>query len=99
MSSAYSSSDIEVLSGLDPVRMRPGMYTDTTRPNHLAQEVIEDAAEHGLVLSEHGKLYDTKVGQALPDGVEPMPLLTEEELSQKTQHGRQNERGGEANNR
>lgn len=45
-----------------------------------APQVIEDAAEHGLVLSEQGKLYDTKVGQALPDGVEPMPLLTEEEL-------------------
>ncbi len=45
-----------------------------------APQVIEDARDHGLVLSERGKLYDTKAGQALPDGVRPMPLLTEEEL-------------------
>ena len=40
MNSAYDASAIEVLSGLEPVRKRPGMYTDTSRPNHLAQEVI-----------------------------------------------------------
>ncbi|WP_299777903.1 cupin domain-containing protein [uncultured Roseobacter sp.] len=45
-----------------------------------APQVIEDAADHGLVLSEDGKLYDTKQGQALPDGVKPMPLLTDDEL-------------------
>jgi len=45
-----------------------------------APQVIEDAADHGLVLSDEGKLYDTKQGQALPDGVAPMPLLSDEEL-------------------
>lgn len=45
-----------------------------------APQVIEDAADHGLVLSEKGKLYDTKRGQGLPEGVAPMPLLTNEEL-------------------
>ncbi len=45
-----------------------------------APQVIEDASDHGLVLSEEGKLYDSKQGQSLPDGVSPMPLLTEEEL-------------------
>ena len=45
-----------------------------------APQVIEDAADHGLVLSEEGKLYDTKKGQSLPEGVKPMPLLTDEEL-------------------
>ncbi|MEM9638068.1 MAG: cupin domain-containing protein [Pseudomonadota bacterium] len=45
-----------------------------------APQVIEDAADHGLVLSEEGKLYDSKQGQALPEGVKPMPLLTDEEL-------------------
>lgn len=45
-----------------------------------APQVIEDARDHGLVLSEQGKLYDTKKGQSLPAGVGPMPLLTEEEL-------------------
>ncbi|MEM7489047.1 MAG: cupin domain-containing protein [Pseudomonadota bacterium] len=46
-----------------------------------APQVIEDAADHGLVLAETGKLYDTKRGQVLPDGVAPMPLLTEAELA------------------
>ncbi|MGR3464520.1 cupin domain-containing protein [Limimaricola sp.] len=45
-----------------------------------APQVIEDAADHGLVLGENGKLYDTKKGQSLPEGVKPMPLLTEEQL-------------------
>ncbi|MCB2055954.1 MAG: cupin, partial [Geminicoccaceae bacterium] len=45
-----------------------------------APQVIEDAREHGLVLAKTGKLYDSKKGQSLPPGVEPMPLLTEEEL-------------------
>ena len=45
-----------------------------------APQVIEDAKDHGLVLGENGRLYDTKKGQRLPDGVRPMPLLTEEEL-------------------
>ncbi len=45
-----------------------------------APQVIQDAATHGLVLSEKGKLYDTKKGQHLPEGIRPMPLLTDEEL-------------------
>ena len=45
-----------------------------------APQVIEDASDHGLVLGENGKLYDTKAGEALPDGVGPMPMLSEEEL-------------------
>ncbi|WP_341937265.1 DNA topoisomerase IV subunit B [Marinimicrobium sp. C2-29] len=44
----YSSEDIEVLTGLDPVKKRPGMYTDTTRPNHLAQEVIDNSVDEAL---------------------------------------------------
>ena len=46
-----------------------------------APQVIEDAAEHGLVLGENGKLYDGKKGQSLPEGVRPMPVLTEKELA------------------
>lgn len=45
-----------------------------------APQVIEDAKDHGLVLGEDGKLYDSKVGEMLPEGVNPMPLLTEEQL-------------------
>lgn len=48
MSQAYNSAEIEVLTGLDPVRKRPGMYTDTTRPNHLAQEVIDNSVDEAL---------------------------------------------------
>ncbi|MCB1722802.1 MAG: DNA topoisomerase IV subunit B [Gammaproteobacteria bacterium] len=46
--SAYDASAIEVLSGLEPVRKRPGMYTDTARPNHLAQEVIDNSVDEAL---------------------------------------------------
>ena len=46
-----------------------------------APQVIQDAADHGLVLSEAGKLYDTKKGEALPDGVGPMPIMSDEEAN------------------
>ncbi len=46
--SNYNAEDIEVLTGLDPVRKRPGMYTDTSRPNHLAQEVIDNSVDEAL---------------------------------------------------
>ena len=48
MNSRYNAVDIEVLSGLDPVKRRPGMYTDTSRPNHLAQEVIDNSVDEAL---------------------------------------------------
>jgi len=48
MNGKYQSSDIEVLTGLEPVRRRPGMYTDTTRPNHLAMEVIDNSVDEAL---------------------------------------------------
>ena len=47
-SGEYNAEAIEVLTGLDPVRKRPGMYTDTTRPNHLAQEVIDNSIDEAL---------------------------------------------------
>ncbi len=47
--SGYDASSIEVLSGLEPVRKRPGMYTDTSRPNHLAQEVIDNSVDEAIV--------------------------------------------------
>jgi topoisomerase-4 subunit B len=49
----YDAADIEVLSGLDPVRRRPGMYTDTTRPNHLAQEVVDNSVDEALAGHAH----------------------------------------------
>jgi topoisomerase-4 subunit B len=48
MANRYDAADIEVLSGLEPVRRRPGMYTDTTRPNHLAHEVVDNSVDEAL---------------------------------------------------
>jgi len=56
MNTRYDAADIEVLSGLDPVKRRPGMYTDTSRPNHLAQEVIDNAVDEAL--AGHGNRLD-----------------------------------------
>ena len=46
--STYDGSSIEVLEGLEPVRRRPGMYTDTTSPNHLGMEVIDNSVDEAL---------------------------------------------------
>jgi len=59
MSSRYNAADIEVLSGLEPVKRRPGMYTDTTRPNHLAQEVIDNSVDEAL--AGHAKTVEVTV--------------------------------------
>ncbi|WP_250625752.1 DNA topoisomerase IV subunit B [Pinirhizobacter soli] len=59
MTSRYNAADIEVLSGLDPVKRRPGMYTDTTRPNHLAQEVIDNSVDEAL--AGHAKSIEVTV--------------------------------------
>ena len=53
---SYNASDIEVLSGLEPVRRRPGMYTDTSRPNHLAHEVVDNSVDEAL--AGHAKQID-----------------------------------------
>ncbi len=59
MNSKYNAADIEVLSGLEPVKRRPGMYTDTTRPNHLAQEVIDNSVDEAL--AGHAKTIEVIV--------------------------------------
>jgi topoisomerase-4 subunit B len=59
MSKSYRAADIEVLSGLEPVRRRPGMYTDTSRPNHLAHEVIDNSVDEAM--EGHAKRIDVKV--------------------------------------
>ncbi len=75
MSSKYDAADIEVLSGLEPVRKRPGMYTDTSRPNHLAQEVIDNSVDEAIVgyatkievtLYKDGSLEVTDDGRGMP---------------------------------
>ncbi|MDX9787232.1 MAG: DNA topoisomerase IV subunit B [Desulfobacterales bacterium] len=52
----YTAEAIEVLSGLDPVRRRPGMYTDTSRPNHLAHEVVDNSVDEAI--AGHAKCID-----------------------------------------
>ena len=75
MSSAYDSSAIEVLTGLEPVRRRPGMYTQTDRPNHLAQEVIDNSVDEAIeghaksievTLHKDGSLSVTDDGRGMP---------------------------------
>ena len=53
MSSRYEAADIEVLTGLEPVRKRPGMYTDTSRPNHLIQEVVDNSVDEAIAGYAH----------------------------------------------
>ncbi|AWV07847.1 DNA topoisomerase IV subunit B [Marilutibacter maris] len=80
MSSRYNAADIEVLSGLDPVKRRPGMYTDTARPNHLAQEVIDNAVDEALaghaksieiVLHPDGSCEVADDGRGMPVDIHP----------------------------
>jgi topoisomerase-4 subunit B len=80
MTDQYNSDSIEVLSGLDPVRHRPGMYTDTTRPNHLGQEVIDNSVDEALaghaqnisvVLDTDQSLEITDDGRGMPIDIHP----------------------------
>jgi len=80
MSSRYDAADIEVLSGLDPVKRRPGMYTDTTRPNHLAQEVVDNSVDEALaghaksievVLHADGSVEVSDDGRGMPVDIHP----------------------------
>jgi len=80
MSNAYNAADIEVLSGLEPVRKRPGMYTDTTRPNHLAQEVIDNSVDEAVAghasridvtLHRDGSLSVVDNGRGMPVDIHP----------------------------
>ncbi len=80
MTDAYDASTIEVLAGLDPVRKRPGMYTDTTRPNHLAQEVIDNAVDEAIagharrlrvILHDDGSLEVEDDGRGMPVDIHP----------------------------
>ncbi|KAE9877891.1 ATP-binding protein, partial [Salmonella enterica] len=76
----YTAQSLEVLSGLDPVRRRPGMYTDTSRPNHLAQEVIDNAVDEALAghadkicvtVYKDGSLSVEDNGRGMPVDIHP----------------------------
>lgn len=71
MTRKYDSADIEVLGGLEPVQKRPGMYTDVSRPNHLAHEVIDnsvDEAISGFARNIDVKLYKDGSLEVIDDG-------------------------------
>ena len=89
MSHDYNASSIEVLSGLDPVRRRPGMYTDTTRPNHLAQEVVDNSVDEAIAghckrivvtLFRDGSLQVEDDGRGMPVDVHPQEGIPGVEL-------------------
>jgi len=89
MAQSYNASDIEVLSGLDPVRRRPGMYTDTTRPNHLAHEVVDNSVDEALeghakridvTLYKDGSLEVVDDGRGMPVDIHPKEKVSGVEL-------------------
>src|SRR3982750_1107222 len=103
MSSRYNASDIEVLSGLDPVKRRPGMYTDTTRPNHLAQEVVDNAVDEALAghagtidvsLFADGSCEVADDGRGMPVDIHPEEKISGVELILTRLHA-----GGKFNNK
>ncbi|KPV95418.1 DNA topoisomerase 4 subunit B [Pseudoalteromonas sp. P1-9] len=76
----YNAEAIEVLNGLEPVKRRPGMYTDTTRPNHLGQEVIDNSVDEALaghaskidvILHEDNSLEVVDDGRGMPIDIHP----------------------------
>jgi topoisomerase-4 subunit B len=93
--SNYDAKDIEVLTGLDPVRKRPGMYTDTSRPNHLAQEVIDNSVDEALAgharridvtLHNDGSLSVCDDGRGMPVDIHPEQGLPGVEVILSTLH-------------
>jgi topoisomerase IV subunit B len=89
MSHDYNASSIEVLSGLDPVRRRPGMYTDTSRPNHLAQEVVDNSVDEAIAghckrivvtLFRDGSLQVEDDGRGMPVDIHPQEGIPGVEL-------------------
>ncbi len=89
MSTTYTSKDLEVLAGLDPVRRRPGMYTDTSRPNHLVHEVVDNSVDEALAghareiavtLCKDGSVEVTDDGRGMPVDMHPIEKVPGVEL-------------------
>src|SRR6056297_4104729 len=89
MNQRYSAADIEVLSGLEPVRRRPGMYTDTTRPNHLAHEVVDNSVDEALAghcrlievtVHDDGSVRVSDDGRGMPVDIHPKEKMPGVEL-------------------
>ena len=89
MAKNYDSESIEVLSGLDPVRKRPGMYTDTSCPNHLIQEVLDNSIDEALAghcskikvtLHKEGSISVIDDGRGMPVDIHPEHKVSGVEL-------------------
>ena len=89
MANSYSAESIQVLSGLEPVRRRPGMYTDTTRPDHMVMEVVDNsvdevisgyATEVEVTLFADGSVEVLDDGRGMPVDMHPEHKLTGVEL-------------------
>ncbi len=103
MSARYDAADIEVLTGLEPVRKRPGMYTDTSRPNHLVQEVVDNSVDEALAgyatridvnLHADGSVTVTDDGRGMPVDLHPGEQLSGVEVILTRLHA-----GGKFSNR
>jgi topoisomerase IV subunit B len=86
---AYSAASLQVLSGLEPVRRRPGMYTDTTRPNHLVQEVVDNSVDEAIAgfareievtLFKNGSVEVIDDGRGMPVDIHPQHKISGVEL-------------------
>ena len=89
MTQSYTASDIEVLTGLEPVRRRPGMYTDTRNPNHLAHEVVDNSVDEAIAghcrliavtLHKDGSLEVEDDGRGMPVDIHPQEKMSGVEL-------------------
>jgi len=103
MTQSYTASDIEVLAGLEPVRRRPGMYTDTRNPNHLAHEVVDNSVDEAIAghckvisvtLHKDGSLEVEDDGRGMPVDIHPKEKLPGVELILTRLHA-----GGKFSNR
>jgi len=103
MGNPYDAASIEVLTGLDPVRKRPGMYTDTTRPNHLAQEVIDNSVDEAIAgfarrldvtVHADGSMTVSDDGRGMPVDIHPEENVPGVELILSRLHA-----GGKFSNR
>lgn len=100
--SQYDASSIEVLNGLDPVKKRPGMYTDTSRPNHLGQEVVDNSVDEAMaghatkitvtLFSDHSIQVEDD-GRGMPVDIHPIEKISGVELILTKLHS-----GGKFNN-
>ena len=86
---SYSAESLQVLSGLEPVRRRPGMYTDTTRPNHLVQEVVDNSVDEAIAghaneievcINVDGSIEVLDDGRGMPVDIHPEHKVSGVEL-------------------